>query len=531
MNATIRQQIDTLLADPEKLLKKKPFTREIEPETTSETDRSVGYTDAVTVRLPRIRKKIIPQEQYARELNVYSHRCLRDENLPAITVKDDKGGFIEIEQYRLAVSIQKLVMQKQVRHLCTNANKHTLLNTEPTEQQSKDFMFIKQEWDERNMEGAKTKFVTAQRSFADGALLYFMDSDGGVRTKNISFDDGYVIITHKNNEDRHIVECLYYATTDNEGNTTRHLDCYDDEFVTYFTDNEADGTVNESGWVLKDQKKHGFSECPLITKRGSVAWENGQPIIEAFETLFNIFTVVNKRHGWGTLYVKGKFNQNAKKIAGSIVLNDTSLDPNADAKFLNPPDANNATEVLKYIMRMIMIACGTTFILPDDIRISGDTSGLAVEMTQELDMATAQEGVSEWQNVANKMMRLFKEGLAMELVNKKVKGYEDAITRFRNLRIHSSFMVWKPKSEEAHNQMLATLYGAGGISQQTFVERNTVSAPDEIARIQKEKEQQMAEEQKKAEQDMELEIKKNKAINKDKETPSQSASQSSTAKK
>lgn len=504
MNAIIRQQIEHLLADPDKLRQKKPFTREIEssPIFPNALTSSVNLTGTVSATLPRVRKYTVPQERFMEELDVFSHRVLYDENVPAITIRAKNKGFLEIEQYRMAVPFQMLIMQKQVRHLCVNDMKHILLNTSPTEEQTNDFIRIKQAWDEKNMEGAKTKFVQSQKSYGDAALLFFMDSDNRLRTKNIDFNDGYVIISHKNEEGRHILECLYYAVTDADGNTTEYIDCYDDEYNTRLTSSDAHGgTLTESGWFRHEPVRHGFSECPLITKRGDVAWNRGQKTIESYEALYNTFIVIQKRHGWGALYVKGKFNQNAKKIAGSIILNDTSLDPNADAKYLAPPDPQNMIETLELMEQTIMKSCGTTFILPKDIKISGDTSGLAVEMTQELDMATAQDGVIEWQNVANKMMRLFKEGLAMELVNSKEKGFETAVTRFAQLRIHTQFMVWKPKSEEAHNQMLTTLYqsGQGGISRQTFVEMNTISAPDEMARIKREHEEQLKEEEEQAE--------------------------------
>ena len=77
---------------------------------------------------------------------------------------------------------------------------------------------------------------------------------------------------------------------------------------------------------MDDKKVHGFSEIPLITKRGDVAWNNVQPIIDAYEELYNIFNAIQKRFGWGIFYVRGKFKETAKKIAGSVVLNDTSMD-------------------------------------------------------------------------------------------------------------------------------------------------------------------------------------------------------------
>lgn len=498
MNNKTRQEIEVLLSQPDKLLKKKPFYRRLivkgQPYRRS---GKVDLTDSISAELPNVEKVLIRQEEYMRELDVHSHRVLFDENVPAITVKDKSNGYLEIEQYRMAVPFQQIILGKQVRHLCVNPMGHTLLNPEPTDSQQHDFIRFKQGWMEKNMEGVKTKFVTDQKSYGDAALLFFMDDDKKLRTKNINFADGYVIITHKNDSGQHILECLYYAVTDADGNTVTYLDCYDDEKITRFTKELTmdgnTGALLDGGWLRHESVTHGFSENPLVTKRGAVAWDKGQPTIESYEALFNTFIVIQKRHGWGALYVKGQFNQDGKKIAGSVVLNDTSGDATADAKYLTPPSPQNMIETLEHMEHTIQKATGTTFILPKDIRISGDASGLAIEMTQELDMATAQDGVIEWQNAANKMARLFREGFAKELVN--TGEYPDAVTGFSQLRVHSELRVWKPKSEEAHNQMLVTVHGAGGISKQTFVEKNTISTPDEIMRIKKEHDEELAEAQ------------------------------------
>lgn len=521
MTPKTRNQIESLLAQPENLLKKKPFYREVTsrdgmPISSALDGATVDLTGTVSVNLPNIRKKIVSQSQFMEELDVYSHKVLFDDNIPSFTVKLNKGGFLDIDQYRLAIPFQRLILNKQVRHLCVNRMTHTLTITEPTERQQSNFVRFKQLWDDKNMEGAKTKFVKAQKSFGDAGLLFFMTDDGHLSYKNINYDDGYVIISHKNDEGKHILECLYYAVTDNNGDVTTYIDCYDDEYMTRFTTTTAEGGgVTESGWIRHEPVRHGFSECPLITKRGDVAWNNGQSQIEAYEALYNTILVLYKKFGRGIIYIKGKFSQNAKTIATNVVLNDTSMDENADAKVLEMPVPQQAIDMLKFIDRTIQISTGTTFIMPDDIKISGNTSGLAVELTQELDMATAQDGITEWQNVANKMTRLFKEGIAMELV--KTGENPTAVTEYAELRITSRFSPWKPKSEVADNQMLTALYAAGngGISRQTFVEKNSVSAPDEMARIKKEMEEQMALEQKKAEQAMELEIKKAEATKTD----------------
>lgn len=516
MNTKTRQQIEALMSNPEYLLQKPPFYRQVTgngkaPVVDSVRRGSVALTGTLPVTLPKVYKQVVTQEQFIEELDVYSHKVLFDDNIPSFTVKMNKDGYLEIEQYRLAIPFQRLILNKQVRHLCVNRMIHTLLITNPSDAQQNLFTRYKQMWDEKNMEGAKTKFVKAQKSFGDAGLLFMMTDDKHLVYKNISFEDGYIIITHKDDMGKHILECLYYEVTDKDGNATTYIDCYDDEYLTRFTSTaDAGGVLTDSGWIRHEPVSHGFSECPLITKRGDVAWNNGQSQIEAYEALYNTILVIYKKFGRGIIYVKGKFNQNAKTIAANVVLNDTSMDENADAKVLEMPVPQQAIDMLRFIDRTIQISTGTTFIMPDDIKISGDTSGLAVELTQELDMATAQDGISEWQNVANKMSRLFKEGIAKELVIHGGDEFATAMTDLAELRIQSMFSAWKPKSDVAENQMLTALYAAGngGISRQTFVEKNTVSTPDEMERIRREVAEQQAREKEMAEQTTELEIKK-----------------------
>lgn len=232
--------------------------------------------------------------------------------------------------------------------------------------------------------------------------------------------------------------------------------------------------------------EHGFSEIPLATKRGDVAWNLSQSLISLFEIIYNIFAVIQKRHGWGILYIKGRINESVKKIAGSIVLNDTSIDGKGDVEFKTPPSPEGTIEFLQSILDQIAIASGVTFILPKDVKSSGDISGLAIQMTRSLDMETAAASVLEWQNFADKHCRLFKEALAKQLV---LTGENpNAITEFQDMKISCKFKPWQPFDENQYNQMLATLKGAGILSAKTAVEKNTMAAPDEEARLKRESE-------------------------------------------
>lgn len=507
MNENTRQYIALLLADPDKLLQTTPYYRRIDAsgaqyDVFGRTVESVGTK--VKATLPSVKRVQVPIGALLREADPWSHSVLTDENIPSIYVKNSEGGYLKVEQKRLPLPYQQSIAKKQTLHLCNNPMSHVLLNTNPTEAQNKYFIRVKQAWDERNMDGKKTEAVYTQKNESFVGMLFYHDYNGKIKSRILRYSDGYNIITHKDQNGEHILECVYYCVDDVE-----YIDCYDDTYMYRLINagdivTDAEGRVVNNGWRYETPVEHGFSEIPLAVKRGKVAWDNVQDLIEVAERTYNTFIVIQNRYGYGMLYVKGKINPKAQKVNGSFILNDTSMDPNADAKMLTPPSPENMKETLDQLEEQIMKGAGTTFILPKDIKMSGDTSGVAVQLTQELDIETALQDVNEWQNFANKMMRLFKEGLARELVNSGEKGFENAITDFEKLNIRTKFVVWRPQSNEAYNQMLTTLHGAGGISNQTLIEKNTESCPDEMARVQKEKEAEIQEALDKQERTLQL---------------------------
>ena len=494
-----RQEIvQDLLENPDKLLMKKPFYREVEVRTPSLTG-TVGVGGKASVRLPSIRYTVIDQSQFLNELHVNSHKVLTDTNIPSVCVKTRNNGFMEIEEVRIALPYQETIRDKHVLHLCANRMEHTLLESIPTPEESKDFETIKKYWELRNMEGLKTQMVCQQKSVGDAGMLFYFNYKGEIHARILSFPE-YTIITHKDDNGDHCLECVYYSDGNDE-----YIDCYDDTYMYRITTKEVEGALQTDNWYHLPPAKHGFSECPLVTKRGEVAWNKVQTPIEMFETLYNVFYVIQKRHGWGILYVKGKFKDTSKKIAGSVILNDTSVNENSDAKFLSAPSPEGTINTLESLFNEIQIGGGATILLPKDIKSSGDISGIAIQLTQSRDIETALQGVTEWQNVANKMMRLFKEGIGKELVN---SGEDStAYTRFMKLPVYSKFRIWRPFSASEYNQMLATLKGAGLLSVRTGIELNTASAPDELARVNTEAEENFQTQLKHTEATKEMELK------------------------
>lgn len=518
--ADYKEQIKALLSDPQKLLQKKPFYRGYSEGKCGYRaynllfQKEAGLNDTIEVSLPNIRKKVISQDQFMKELEPMNHDVLYDSNVPSITMKLDSGAFVEIKYKKMAVSFQKNIKNKQVLYLCGNQMLFSMMDTEPTEEQKTDFITFKQYWDLRNQDGMKTKMVDTQKSFGDAGLLYYFDNKKRIKSKILSYADGYILCPHNDDKGDRILESVYYTKDEID-----YIDSYDDTYMYRHMRSYTDG--KDEGWQLVEQTVHGFSEIPLVTKRGDVAWNDAQSIIEDYEVLYNIFIVIQKRHGWGILYIKGDFESDGSKIAGSVILNSKSsnygdgVNNTDDAKFLTPPTPQGTLDTLQLMEETIQKCASTTFILPKDIKMSGDISGIAIMLTQSMDIENALQGVIEWQNVASKMTRLFKEGLAKELVNLNIQP--DAITRFKNLHINGKFNTWQPKSDSELIQRLAVAKGAGFLSEESAIDQSPDSMPDEKARIKKEKEQAIQEELNKAEQSAQINAKYSKTNNKKEE--------------
>lgn len=486
MSSNAKERILELLGNPEDMLYVTPYWRGTDrinffPDTSNKT---VSVNQKVRASLPKVKKLRLTKDDLLMELDPMSHKIIYDDNIPCITAKT-RNGYVPIEYTRLPVPLQKVIMEKHVLHLCGNKLQFTLLNTEPTEKQTKNFITYKQYWDLRNMDGLKTKMVAEQKSLGSSALLFYFDYKGRIKARELKYEDGYIICSHNDNNGDRVMECVYYMDKKTE---QERIDCYDDTYMYSFIQGYDEN--KQSQWVLTEKKAHGFSEIPLVTKHGKVAWEGVQSLIEGYEVLYNVFTVIQKRHGWGILYIKGTILDEAKKINGAIVLQDTSMDGSGSAEFKQAPTPEGMIETMDKMFELIQIGAGFTCILPKDVKSSGDISAQAIMLTQSLDNETALQSVIDWQNVADKMCRLFKEGLAIELVNSGINP--NAITEFDELKMSAKFKIWYPRNDTEYNNMLISLKGAGLISEETGIEKNTESSPDEKMRRAKEVEEQRA---------------------------------------
>lgn len=486
MTRTERAQY--LMAHPDVLLQKKPFFRGAETSAPIDMAEGVAVDTSRTRRVypPKIRKKIVTQDRFLKELDPMSHDVLFDDNLPSICMKMSDGSYYDIKFKRTSIALQQQIANSHTIYLCGNRMTLSLRGAYPDEVDRANYSMLKEYWVDRNMDGWRTKAVYAQKTQGDCGLLFYYDYLGRIKCRLLCYEDGYVIVSHNDENGDRLLECVYY--TDEDG--VENIECYDDTYK-YSLHAARDGEIaDEDGWIREAPVAHGFEEIPLATKRGNVAWNEAESLIEIYEVIYNIFHVIQKRNGWGIIYIRGNINDKMKKIAGNVVLQDNTIDGNGDVKSVAAPSPSGMLDSLQDLFEKIQINSSCTFLLPKDVKSSGDISGLAITLTRDLDLKNAQRGVIEWQNFADKMMRLFKYGLSKELVQKGINPR--AFTEFSRLRVSARFKIWQPFSKTEYNNMLISMKQAGIISEKTAVEKNTESEPDELQRIEKEKEDALA---------------------------------------
>lgn len=480
-----QEQIVYLLTHIDDLLQKKPFFRgSLNVEVNDKNDgEEIQANVTRRATIPGFTKKIVTQDRFLKELDPMSHDVLFDDNIPAICMKSNDGHYYEITFKKMSVAFQQQIANSHTIYLCGNRMEISLRGSNPDETDKKNYATLKEYWIDRNMDGWRTKAVHTQESQGDCGVLFYYDYKGRIKCRLLSYADGYVVISHNDDNGDRLLECVYYA----DSNGREHIDCYDDTYKYTLRQPENGEQADADGWVRETPKAHGFEEIPLATKRGDVGWNNAQSLIDVYEIIMNIFYVIQKRNGWGIIFIKGQVSNELKKIAGNVILQDTSLDGNGEVKTISAPSPTGMLDSLQDLFEKIQINSSCTFLLPKDVKSSGDISGLAITLTRDLDLKYAQRGVIEWQNFADKMMRLFKYGLSKELVNNCENP--NAFTEFKRLKVSARFKIWQPFSKTEYNNMVISLAKAGLISYRTGVQINTESEPDELQQIKREAEE------------------------------------------
>lgn len=452
----------------DEILFKEPFTRGGAPVSSMGAPVEVGSKKEIFASTRMMNP--ISQDRYLAELDPSMHDIHFDDNVPTIVarVKQDGGwGLIEMQYRKMALAYQRKIAEKQTLYLTGKPMKLTMYNHAPTEEDRDIFTDIKEEWISKNMDVSMNKMVHEQKTTADAAMLMYFDKRGRISSKVYSYSDGYTLIPHYD-----IYGEMDFFAMSYMDKGTETLECYDEENHYRFQKKEGAKT-----WTLTFLELHGFDEVPVAYKRGRVAWEDAQSIIEVLEVIYNIYTVIMKRHGWGLLYIKGRIDPKLKKTAGAVILNDPDPDSRGEADFKAPPTPEGMENLIKDLRKQIHTQTSTVFLDPEDIKLSSQPSGIAIKMLLNAAIERAMQDAKDWDDIADKICRLFIFGLGRE---------RGAFTKYNAMKVRASFEVWVPQSESEISQNINVLKASGVMSTETGSSVNPYAQPDEYDKIMKE---------------------------------------------
>lgn len=457
------------MQEPTRLLAMKPFTRGgcLNLHGYEGERRGLLNNSEIDTGFANLTVYPISQDTYITEYRPDLHHIILNQAIPKIRIalngQELPSNMMQVTQ---TAAFQKLIHSAHVRNLTANPLEFNLCNDNPDDNERKTFGRIKQEWTWRDLEWNKYQSINICKQLGNvGTLFAFDKEQSRYSVTNYSYEDGYQIIPNYDEYGIEIARSLAYQV--------------DDKMVidTYDARNHYRCTQGETGWQVQAEV-HGFSHCPLLHKRGKVAWEYAESSIEMWELMANIQAIALKRFGTFAMVFIGEMDKDSfSRDSSTMIINLSSDTTNGkqDAKVLEFPEPQTMDGYLKTLEEKISLFSSTSFITPKDITTS-NSGGNGIALAMSNDYALATQSAMDWQKFMNEMVYLHQEGLDLET---------NGVNKYAQVQIGAKIVPW---SLETNNTKIQNLVQeATYLSTQTIVERFPDSAPDELERIIKER--------------------------------------------
>lgn len=453
--------IKWFLEDPRRLMQMKPFTRGGEMNGHGYEGGDLLNNSTIETGFANLTLHPISQDTYITEYRPDLHHIILNRSIPKIKVVVDgmPMPFTEITQ---TASFQKLIHSAHVRNLTANQLEFTLCADKTDESIQKAFQDIKQEWLWRGLEWNKYMAINTCKQVGNCGVLFSYDKGTGkYSVTNYSYEDGYQIVPNYDEYGIEIARSLVYQIENNividAWDTRKHYRC----------------TQDKNGWNIQEEL-HGFSRCPLLHKRGKVAWEYAESSIEMWELMANINAIALKRFGTFALAFWGELDSDSfQKDSSTMIVNLSSDTTNGrqDVKVLEFPEPQTMDKYLKTLEEKISLFSSTSFITPKDITTS-NSGGNGIALAMSNDYSLAVQSAMDWRQFVNDMVYLHQEGLDLE---------NNGTTHYSAIRIGAKIIPW---SLETTNTKLINLgMEAPYLSTQTIIEKCPDADPNEVERV------------------------------------------------
>ena len=457
--------IKWFLSDPMRLVKMKPFTRGGTMIPHGYEDTPVLNNTVLDTGFASLELKPISQDRYITEYKPDLHHILLNESIPHIKVRIDGAplnfGMLDMTQ---TCSFQKLIHAAHVRSLTSNPLLFNLGKNDAKDGGVDAFETVKDEWAQRNLDWQLARAINICKKLGNCGLLFSYDKNANKTiVTTYSYKDGYQIVPNYDEYGAEIARSLVYQL---DGKTM--IDTYDSKYH-YRCTMAQDG----KNWEIQTEL-HGFSRCPLLHRRETVAWEYAQSTCEMWELMTNIQNIALKRFGTFALVFTGDMDAESFKRDSSTLIINLSSDTTGgkqDAKVLDFPEPTTMNDYLKTLEEKISLFSSTSFITPKDITTT-NSGGNGIALAMSNDYALATQNAKDWKPFVNEMVFLHQEGLDLE---------NNGVDKFAKLRVTTEIVPW---SLETNNTKITNLsMEAKWLSMKTIIEKSPDAAPDEIERI------------------------------------------------
>lgn len=457
------KNINWYLSDPTRLIQMKPFTRGGSMNAHGYEESTILNNSTINTGFANLSLKPISQDKFITEYYPDLHHIKWNSTIPHIKVilngQEMPSDWFELTE---VAAFQKLIHSAHCRSLTGNPLEFNLCSKDLDKGGKKTFDYAKSEWAYRNMDYWFSRAVNACKMLGNCGILFRYDKEvGQLDVTSYSYEDGYQIVPNYDEYGFEISRSLVYQIDDNIV-----IDTYD-------STNHYRCTQGKNGWEIQSEL-HGFSRCPLLHKRGKVAWEYAESSIEMWELLKNIVAITSKRFGTFALAFWGEMDSETfKKDNSTLIINMASDQTNGkqDVKTLEYPESKNIDNAIASLERDISLFSSTSFITPKDISTT-NSGGNGIALAMSNDYALATQTAMDWRKFVNDMFYLFQEGLDLE-----TNGTE----KYAQLKVSAKIIPW---SLETNNTKITNLQmESKWLSMRTILERSPDSAPDEEERV------------------------------------------------
>lgn len=366
----------------------------------------------------------------------------------------------KVERVRVAVPIQRVIVERSVGFLFGNPVEYSLNSTSQSDKQQQEvFEGVMHVFSDNKMKYMDKRIARALFRERECAELWYFTLDEAskpkeMRVKLLSPSRGDRLYPHFDDYDRMDGFARLYFTEDESGHLIEHFDVYTDKLVYKYI--HAKG-----GWSLvENPKQHGFTKIPVIYYRQEeTEWNQVQPAIERVEELLSNWGDTNDYFGSPSYFFKGKLQGFAEKGEQGKVYQGEG--EGADMKVLSwDSSPASMTAELANLLNIIFSYTQTPDISFENMKtLGGNTSGVAIKLMFTDPHMKAEVKIELFGEMFTRRYNLVQNGYVSS-----IKAVPESVVN--RIYVEPIFKPYMPKNETEEIQLISMATGGKPIMSQ-----------------------------------------------------------------